>query len=58
MALCDGRLEIRLPRLMRAQADAQAAVRGWTTAAYIRDAIRRALEKDVHPRPRRQDVRG
>ena len=54
VALCDTRTEIRMPALMRAQLDKEAAARGWTSAAYIRDAIRRALEEDASSDRRRR----
>ena len=54
MAIMDARIEVRLPALMRAQMEAQAARRGWTAAMYAREAIRLALLDDQvdHRRPR------
>lgn len=50
----DARIEIRLPALLRAQMEVQAALRGWTPAMYAREAIRLALRDDLEDRgPRR-----
>ena len=46
MAEHTARLEIRLPELMRSQVETQAAVRGWSAAMYVREAVRLALRED------------
>ena len=48
----DTRLEIRLPGLLRAQLEAQAAGRGWTAAMYAREAIRERLRAELEDRRR------
>jgi hypothetical protein len=46
MAENTARLEIRLPVLLRAQVETQAALRGWSTAMYVREAVRMALQEE------------
>jgi hypothetical protein len=46
MAENTARLEIRLPMLLRAQVETQAALRGWSTAMYVREAVKSALHEE------------
>lgn len=55
--VCDARLEIRLPALLRAQLDAQAAAKGWSAAAYVREAIRERVIEETRPSGRQGRAR-